>query len=293
MQDKHEASRLAFPALFIHAGRSWRRHAKQLWWIVLAILVPVTLMNMIGGLLDQASYGDLSWLSMLLRYGSNLLLVVAWMAVLLITAGWMEGKDVPMGEILNLAGDCYIAGAVAFLAAYVARAAGLALIGILATIAPGDSVIRSLLLLLGVPLFAVGLMMWLSFAPFIAVIEARPIATALRSSVRLSRLHLREVGAMLLLLTVLQGIVSLLVWFGGSAVDAWATQISMSSGFSFYGTSILNIAFLLPVRLIDDVTLLFVLTVFAVFFMNRRAVWEPLEEDDADADNEGKAVDTA
>jgi hypothetical protein len=44
--------------------------------------------------------------------------------------------------------------------------------------------------------------------------------------------------------------------------------------------------------MIDDVALLFALTVFAVFFINRRAVWEPLEDETADFKDEGAVVDS-
>jgi hypothetical protein len=167
----------------------------------------------------------------------------------------------------------------------------LVIVGIVALLLPGESMLRSAFLLIGVPLSAVVLLMWVSLAPFLVVIEERPIGSAMRMSVRLARLHWREVSGLLLLLTILQGSVSLLAWFGSSAVDAWTVQWAMSSGFSFYGTSILNLLFLLPLRMIDDVALLFALTVFAVFFINRRAVWEPLEDESADFKDEGAAVD--
>mgnify|MGYP000238816388 FL=1 len=284
MQDNHEASHLAIPALFTHAGRCWRRHLKQLWWIVLGILVPVTLLNMIGGHLDQEFFADLSWLSLLLRYGSKLLLVVAWMAVLLISAAWMEGKDFSLREAFNTAGDRYIPGGLAFLAAYLARVAGLALIGLLAFSLPGDSSLRSLLLLLGVPLLAVALMMWVSIAPFLTVIGGRPIGAALRVSAHIASLHWRAVSGLLLLLTVLQGIVSLLVWYVSSVVDAGVAQFALSSGFSFYGSTALRIAILLPVRMVPDITLLYALTVFTVFFVNRRTEWGLLGDESPKAD---------
>ncbi|MDT8323794.1 MAG: hypothetical protein RRA94_06775 [Bacteroidota bacterium] len=285
MRDMMNREDLSLTGQFAEAGRVWRSNVGQFARLVLVIVVPVTILKMLGDHLDQSTYGELAWLSMLLRYGSSFLLVVAWIVSLLITSDSVQGEQRAPRAIFNDAGERYIPGAAAFLVAYAARTAGLAIVGIAATLVPGDSVLRSVILLLGVPLCAVALMMWVSLAPFLAVIEERPIGSAMHMSVRLAGAHWREVGGLLLLLTVLQGIVSLLVWFGGSAVDAWATQISMSSAFSFYGTSILKIAFLLPVRLIDDVTLLFALTVFAVYFINRRAVWERNENRTQEVDD--------
>lgn len=286
MQENHEASRMAIPALFTHAGRTWRKRAKPLGTVILTVLVPVTLVNLIGGYLHQNVYADVAWLSMLLRYGSNLLLIVAWILVLLLAASSSGDGDEPMRDVFRLAGDRYIPGGLAFLASYAARAAGLTLIGVLATVLPGDSVLRSLLFLLGVPVCAVALMMWVSLAPFITVIDGRPVVAALRVSVRTVALHWRAVGGLLLLLTVLQGVVSLLVWFASSTIDSWAAQWALSAGYSFYGSSALRIVVLLPVRIIDDVTLLFALTVFTLYFMDRRAAWGIPAHDTADVDEE-------
>ncbi len=284
--------RFTLPALFADAVRVWRERAAQLWWIILTIVLPVTLMDMLGRHLDQSAYGDLTWLSLLLRYGSDFVLVIAWIMVLILTASHARGEERSMRTLLHEAGEHYIPGALTFFAAYVARAAGIAVIWSAGTLLPGATVFRPILLLIGVPLSAVIPMLWLSFAPFLAIIEVRPPFSAIRIGIQLAHRYWRKVAGVLLVLTILQGAVSLLFWWGGEYAHSQITAYALSSGLSGTATNAVMIFALLPIRIIDDVTMLFALTVFTLFFMCLRSRSHSRGEEEGENGMEEELADT-
>ncbi|MFA6232888.1 MAG: hypothetical protein WC824_01700 [Bacteroidota bacterium] len=276
-------------AYFAFAVKFSRARARQLIGIVLLIGLPAIVMDMAGSLLDQPAFRHLTWLSLTLKYCSDFLFYFAWPCVVLILAGYISDEKLRFRDFRFRSGGRLLKGFLSFSLVFLVNTGGLLILVLLLPFFSGGSPPHPLLMLVFVVVCALPIV-WLSFFPFLVLIEKQPMSIAVRTSVRQVQQHWTGVAGMLIYLSALGLLVSALVWFGNSAISNTAdSAFRPFQPSSFSSAAVLAAIPRIPLLLLEKGTTLFLVTVFSFYFINSRIVWSDLERSNEEDPSEGTA----